>query len=172
MAGGLNPILFEEVEASWAREYPEMQLQGFLVAAALMRMGRIVEKDFSELCSSHFGVIGPEMVLLFALRRLGPPYAARPAYLKRLLLLTSGAITKQIDRLSRKELVERRQDPSSLNGQLISLTDAGRTLADQATSMLARESIAVSAFSSLPEPLATQGLKFCRAMADRLETKG
>lgn len=164
-----NSLMFEEVEASWALEYPDMDLSGFLIGAVLMRMGRIVEKNFSELCSSRFGIIGPEMILLFALRRTGPPYAARPAHLKRLLLLTSGAVTKQIDRLSGKGLVERRPDPATLNGQLISLTDAGRALADQAVSMLARESVAVSAFTSLPHPLAEHGWKFCHAMIDELE---
>lgn len=164
-----NSLSFEEVEASWAREYPDMDLSGFLMGAVLMRIGRIVEKDFSELCSSRFGIIGPEMILLFALRRLGSPYAARPAHLKRLLLLTSGAVTKQIDRLSSKGLVERCSDPRSLNGQLISLTDAGRALTERATSMLAQESVAVGAFASLPRSLAVQGWKFCHAMVDHLE---
>lgn len=148
-----------------------MKLDGFLMGAVLMRMGRIVERHFSDLCMTRFGIIGPEIMLLMALRRLGPPYSVRPAQLKRLLLLTSGAVTKQIDRLSGKGLVERRPDPSRLNGQLISLTDAGRAVTDQAMSILSKESVAVGAFLSLPPPLAEQGWKFCHAMVDRLEAK-
>lgn len=146
-----------------------MNLDGFLMGAVLMRMGRIVEKHFSELCISRLGIIGPEIMLLMALRRVGPPYSVRPAQLKRLLLLTSGAVTKQIDRLSGKGLVERQPDPSSLNGQLISLTESGRALTDQAMSILSQDSVAVGAFLSLPPPLAEHGWKFCHAMVDWLE---
>jgi DNA-binding MarR family transcriptional regulator len=171
MASKSVPLLFEDVEAAWAREFPDMKLDGFLMGAVLMRMGRIVEKHFSDLCTTRFGIIGPEIMLLMALRRLGPPYSVRPAQLKRLLLLTSGAVTKQIDRLSGKGLVERLPDPSSLNGQLISLTDAGRAVTDQAMSMLSKDSVAVSAFLSLPSSLAEQGWKFCHAMVDQLEAQ-
>lgn len=172
MAGKQAPLLFEEVEASWAREYPGRELGGFLMGAALMRMGRIVEKDFSELCLSRFGIIGPEIMLLMALRRHGPDYAARPAHLRRLLLLTSGAVTKQIDRLSLRGLVARQPDPGSLNGQLIHLTEAGRAIADQAATMLAEESVAIGALQSVPRKLAEQGWKFCHAMIDGLEAGG
>lgn len=166
-----DSLLFDEIESSWAREYPSRDLRGFLMAAVLMRMGGIVEKDFSQLCSEKYGIIGPEMILLFALRRLGPPYAARPAHLKRTLLTTSGGVTKQIDRLGAKGLVKRQADQNSRNGQVIHLTAAGRQLVDRAATMLAQESIACKVFASVPEPLATRGTEFCHTMINLLEMK-
>lgn len=170
MADRADHLTFDAVGRASAREYPDMPLAGFLMGAVLMRMGRIVEKDFSELCSSRFGVIGPEMMLLLALRRVGAPYAARPAHLKRVLLLTSGAVTKQIDRLSGKGLVERQPDPGSRNGQLIRLTPTGHEMTTAVASMLAKDSVAVHAFESLGAELAEHGLRFCQQMIDRLES--
>lgn len=171
MSAKSSSLMFDEIESSWAREYPGKDLRGFLMAAVLMRMGGIVEKDFSQLCIEKYGIIGPEMILLFALRRLGPPYAARPAHLKRTLLITSGAVTKQIDRLSAKRLVKRSADRNSRNGQIIHLTSTGRHLVDRAASMLAQESIACKAFASLSEPLATRGTEFCHTMINLLEMR-
>ena len=171
MSAKHESLLFDEIEASWAREYPGRDLRGFLMAAVLMRMGGIVEKDFSQLCSEAYGIIGPEMILLFALRRLGPSYAARPTHLKRTLLITSGAVTKQIDRLSAKGLVKRKADRDSRNGQVIHLTATGRALVDRAAVMLARESIACKVFAAVPEPLATRGTEFCHTMINLLEMR-
>lgn len=170
MAADGASLLFGDVDTAWTREYPDTALNSFLIGAVLMRMGRMVEKDASDLCTSHFGIIFPEMMLLLALRRSGPSYAARPAHLKRALLLTSGAVTKQIDRLSARGLVERLQDPNSINGQLVKLTDTGFALADEAFTLLASQSVAVRALEALPQFIRDQGWEFCRSMIRELET--
>ena len=50
---------------------------------------------------------GADMRVLFALRRAGKPYAWRPTDLFRAHLVTSGAITKQVGRLTSLGFVER-----------------------------------------------------------------
>jgi DNA-binding MarR family transcriptional regulator len=50
----------------------------------------------------------------------------------RTTLLSSGGMTKRIDRLEREGLVERRPDPADRRGTLIRLTEQGHALIDEA----------------------------------------
>jgi MarR family transcriptional regulator, 2-MHQ and catechol-resistance regulon repressor len=52
--------------------------------------------------------------------------------LGRKLLLTSGSITTAIDRLERRSLVARRNDPADRRTRVVHLTRAGRTLIQKA----------------------------------------
>src|SRR5258706_12624076 len=71
------------------------------------------------------------MRVLFALRRGGPPYVKRPTDLFKALLVTSGAMTKKVDRLATLGMVERVQDPGHLGGFLFSLAKKGFPVAHQ-----------------------------------------
>ena len=81
------------------------------------------------------------MRVLFALRRSGPAYALRPTELFRSLLVTSGAITKQVDRLIATGYVDRQPGPEKSGGFLIHLTQEGFDVADAALSALADSSV-------------------------------
>src|ERR1044072_6367995 len=92
-------------------------------------------------CRAAFGISSAEMRVLFALRRSGPSYALRPTELFRALLVTSGAITKQVDRLIAAGLVDRQPGPEKSGGFLIHLTEKGHTVADEALTALADSSV-------------------------------
>jgi DNA-binding MarR family transcriptional regulator len=47
-------------------------------------------------------------------------------------MLTSGGITKRLDRMAEAGLIERRPDPSDRRGTLVRLTRRGRTVIDKA----------------------------------------
>ena len=47
-------------------------------------------------------------------------------------MLTSGGVTKRLDRLAEAGLVERRPDPNDRRGTLVRLTRKGRTVIDKA----------------------------------------
>ncbi|MEQ9692235.1 MAG: MarR family transcriptional regulator, partial [Bauldia litoralis] len=74
---------------------------------------------------------------IFALRRAGAPYARRPTDLYRALLVTSGAITKQVDRLAKLGFVRRRPDRANGGGFQVELTDKGLDAADRAIKAVA-----------------------------------
>lgn len=159
---------FEARAAAWRSEFPDADLDAFLLGAMLVRLGQIAGRDLADRSKRQFGSSGAELGLLFALRRQGAPYTARPRTLTRALLITSGAVTKQIDRLEAKGLVSRSADTASLNGQLITLTDAGFDLTERAVRHLADHSIVAEATQADPEALA-EGLHFARALLDRIE---
>ena len=131
----------EEITADWQRERPDIDLDRFLLSIYLQRLGRIIQQDFERLCQSQYRLRSSDLRVLFALRRRGPPYAQRPTDLFRALLVTSGAITKKVDRLQAAGLVKRRSDPTDKGGFLVHLTAKGKQVADQALASLADSTI-------------------------------
>ena len=123
----------------------------------LARVGERIAQDLFEQSREQFDLSGAEISLLFALRRLGPPYTARPRTLGPMLLITSGAVTKQINRLESRGLVSRSPDPATRNGQMVSLTDPGFELSERAVRHLARHSIFAAVADQLPESLIAEG---------------
>jgi len=137
-----HPTHTQELAASWRHELPGRDLSDFLLAIFLMRLGRVLDDRYDRMCRDRYGISGADMRVLFALRRSGAPYARRPTDLFRALLVTSGAMTKQVDRLGALGFVERRPDPNYAGGALIKLTTRGLRVANEATETLARESVA------------------------------
>src|SRR5260370_36408236 len=109
----------ELITVQWQRERGDLDLSNFLLAIYLMRLGSVIERDFDGLCQQRYRISGSDMRVLFALRRGGPPYVKRPTDLFKALLVTSGAMTKKVDRLATLGMVERVQDPRHLGGGFI-----------------------------------------------------
>jgi DNA-binding MarR family transcriptional regulator len=154
---------------SWRRERPDLDLADFLLGIYLMRIGRLLDDAYDRMCRATFGVSGADMRVLFALRRAGPPYARRPTDLFRALLVTSGAMTKQVDRLSGLHFVERRRDPGQSVGLLIQLTKQGLKVANQASESLARRSLIGSATASMGAADRAAGEQFCEKLLAELD---
>lgn len=130
-----------DVVESWRRERPDLDLSDFLLAISAMRLGRLVDDKYDRLCRERYKISGADMRVLFALRRAGKPYARRPTDLFRALLVTSGAITKQVDRLIELGFVVRETEDSDDNARFrIQLTPAGLRMTNQATDLLSKQS--------------------------------
>lgn len=129
----------EDVIDSWRRERSDLDLSDFLFAVCVMRLGRVLDDAYDRMCRKRFGISGADMRVLLALRRAGKPYARRPTDLFRALLVTSGAMTKQVDRLSGLGFVERLDGVDSAR-PLIALTSKGLKAANTATDLLATNS--------------------------------
>lgn len=145
----LAPGLARDLAASWARERPDLDPLDYLLPIYALRLGRIVDRDGDRLWRKNFGISNPEMRVLFALRRAGGDYSRRPTDLFRALLVTSGAITKIVDRLSVAGLVKRRPDPSDKGGFQVHLTAKGKRIADEALTKMTNSIILASPRISL-----------------------
>lgn len=123
-SGGLAAIA-----AAWAREMPGLELRAFLVSSTILRLGTRIEQVFAAKCRVRGLGPGDTRVLL-ALRRSGPSHALSPTALYQELMITSGAVSKQVDRLVALGLAERAADPDVLRGVLIRLLPRGRQVAE------------------------------------------
>jgi DNA-binding MarR family transcriptional regulator len=115
----------------WHRERPDLDVSPMEVIARISRLCRILERRIEEgyasdcINQSQFGVLA-------ALRRAGEPYCLSPTALYESLLITSGAITHRLARLTANGYVRRVPDPTDGRGALVMLTPAGKRLIDRA----------------------------------------
>ncbi|MFJ6841090.1 MarR family winged helix-turn-helix transcriptional regulator [Streptomyces griseoluteus] len=119
------------IQADWRRERPEVDVAPQGVIGRLHRLGaRITE----ELCLVYgrYGLSEGEFDVLCALRRAGEPYERAPGELAAHTMVTTGAMTKRIDRLERAGLVTRRRSDDDQRGRIVALTAPGRDLIDEA----------------------------------------
>jgi DNA-binding MarR family transcriptional regulator len=119
------------VAARWSAELPDLDLNPFLVSATIMRLSARLERVFTATARAR-GMGPGELRVLLALRRSVPRYAASPTALFRSLMITSGAVSKQVDRLVELGHVTRAADPDVLRGVLIQLQPTGREIAEDA----------------------------------------
>ena len=80
----------------------------------------------------RYGLSEGEFDVLATLRRAGEPFERAPGELARFTMVTTGAMTKRIDRLEAAGLVFRRPAGTDGRGRIVGLTTAGRALIDEA----------------------------------------
>ena len=133
MADARNrPMELERLAAQWRAERPDLDLSVFRLVASMLRLSDRLERAFRDLAEARFGLGTGDLRILLALRRSAPVAGMRPTELFQALLITSGAVTKQVGRLVALGLVERLKEPGSPRGARIRLTPRGLAVANDA----------------------------------------
>ncbi|MFE7170766.1 MarR family winged helix-turn-helix transcriptional regulator [Streptomyces sp. NPDC057616] len=119
------------IQAEWARERPDLDVSPQGVIGRLHRLAGLLTE---QLCVVYrrFGLSEGEFDVLATLRRAGDPFERAPSELSEHTMVTTGAMTKRLDRLERAGLVSRRRSEADGRGRVVALTDAGRDLIDAA----------------------------------------
>lgn len=120
-----------EIQAQWRRERPDLDVSPQGLVGRLHRLGDLLRAELVGVYQ-RFGLGEGEFDVLAALRRQGAPYALAPGALARHTMVTTGAMTKRVDRLEAAGLVERSTSPEDGRGRVVRLTGAGRDLIDEA----------------------------------------
>ncbi|KQZ68580.1 MarR family winged helix-turn-helix transcriptional regulator [Nocardioides sp. Root151] len=115
----------------WSVERPDLDTAPMGVIGRLHRVADAVRERLIEVYA-EFGLSEGEFDLLAALRRSGSPYELSPSNLAASTMVTSGAITKRVDRLEARGLVVRRKQEHDGRARTIVLSPAGRKLIDRA----------------------------------------
>lgn len=114
----------------WSRERPEMDLSAMETIGRILRAARHINSRLN-VAFAKYGLDFGLFDVLASLRRQGAPYQLPPSELKRWCMLTSGAMTKRIDRLERSGLIKRKDDPSDRRGVIIELTADGLAMTSE-----------------------------------------
>jgi DNA-binding MarR family transcriptional regulator len=144
---GMEADHVDHILEQWARERPDLDVSPIGVIGRLHRVaGRLTEEVVAAYAA--FGLGEAEFDVLATLRRSGTPYALTAGELARATMVTSGGISKRVDRCERQGWVERSVDDRDGRGRLVSLTPAGRRLIDKAfTAHIANEHRLVASLS-------------------------
>jgi DNA-binding MarR family transcriptional regulator len=126
----------DRVLSGWEATRPDLAVGALQVTARLSRIGPLLARRQDDVFG-RFGLSRGEVGALSALRISGSPYQLSPTRLAKGLMLSSAGITSRIDRLERRGLVRRLDDPDDRRGVIIELTDAGREIVDAAVAALA-----------------------------------
>lgn len=119
-----------EIVAQWRCERPDLDSSPILVIGQMARLTQLFEPHLrtpfvrAKLGNGDFDVLA-------ALRRAGAPYTLTPGQLSTALLVTTGAITKRIDRLEVRGLARRAVSPADSRGRWVTLTPTGIELVDE-----------------------------------------
>jgi len=129
----------EAIAAGWRRERPDLIDSGLNVTLHLKALSMEIDHQFSKIAAQE-GVQLDDMLLLFALRRRGPPYCMRPTEIFSMLNITSGAATYRIERLVKHELCEREPDPVDRRSYMLRVAPKGMRVIDRTVEAVAKAS--------------------------------
>lgn len=127
-----QPDRVERIQQEWARERPDVDVAPQGVIGRLHRLAQALTVELDQVYSAH-GLAEIDFDILCTLRRSGAPYSRRPADLARSTMVTTGGISKRLDRLQAQGLVERSK-PTQGDGRAteVRLTPEGRRRIDAA----------------------------------------
>jgi DNA-binding MarR family transcriptional regulator len=120
----------DRILEQWARERPDVDASPMAVVGRIQQLARELERALERVFSGYGLGVG-EFDLLATLRRSGEPYRLTPGALLESMMVTSGAVTKRVDRLEHAGLVARAPDPADRRGVLVGLTSEGLELVDR-----------------------------------------
>ncbi|MYW06147.1 MarR family transcriptional regulator [Streptomyces sp. SID3343] len=122
----------DDVWDQWRRERPDIEAKDLDVMAAVGRMNRL-RRHIDQTLRTYFAQYGldfSEFDVLATLRRSGGVEGVSAGALLRSAMVTSGAITNRVDRLTAKGLVERAAHHEDRRSVLVKLTPEGLRLVD------------------------------------------
>jgi len=126
MSGDTVPRIVEQ----WSEVRPDLDASPLLVVGRIQVAAQLVDAALRPTFAKA-GLGRGDFNVLAALRRAGDPPSLTPSELRDALMVTQGAVTKQVDRLIDKGLVTREVSPEDARGRTVSLTRAGVRLVDE-----------------------------------------
>ena len=119
------------VVEQWRAERPDLDVSPLLVIGRVHRVANALTPELVAVYARH-GLGEGDFDVLATLRRQGEPFALTPGELGERTLVTSGAVSKRVDRLEARGLVARRPSVTDGRSRTVALTGKGRRVIDAA----------------------------------------
>ena len=107
-----------EIVGQWRRERPDLDPTPLLIIGRIQQLAAVLDEALrppfaaADLGNGDFDVLA-------ALRREGEPYALTAGQLSHRMLVTTGAVTKRVDRLIARGLVSRSVSAADARGRVV-----------------------------------------------------
>ena len=119
----------DRITAQWRRERPDLDPTPMEVIGRITRLAALIQREASS-ASSH-STAWPAVTSTFLPNAARAGRAGHARKLSHATMVTTGGMTKRLDRLEALGLTRRQPDPNDRRGRLIALTDDGQALIDR-----------------------------------------
>ena len=114
----------------WGEQRPDLDVSPMGLIGRLHRLAGLLDDELRPVFREA-GLGDGDFDVLATLRRSAPPHQLTPGELADSTMVTSGAVTKRVDRLERAGLVTRTVSDVDARSRRIALTDEGLRLCDE-----------------------------------------
>ncbi|GGO21730.1 MarR family winged helix-turn-helix transcriptional regulator [Deinococcus humi] len=129
MKDASTPKLLSRIEQDWRIARPDLDPEPMLTVIAVQRTSGQLQAELEAFFAGH-DLTPSAFDVLATLRRSAPPEGLTLGELSALMAITPPAVTKRVDALSARQLIERLPDTSDRRAIRARLTATGRTLID------------------------------------------
>ncbi len=133
-----NVDIIDHLVSDWKRERPELDASAMQIVGRILKLGKILERR-AGLALKENNIHYTDLDVLATIRRSGKPYQLTPKELMKSVLITSGAMTTLLDRLTKLDLIFRANDPKDGRIKLACLTNKGKGIIDKAIEIRFKE---------------------------------
>jgi DNA-binding MarR family transcriptional regulator len=121
----------DEILAQWRRERPDLDPSPMGVIGRITRLSAAIAAEL-EPVFERYGLTGADFDVLATIRRAATDEAITPSELAASTMVSTGGMTKRLDRLERAGLIRRDPCEDDRRSVWILLTPKGRKLVDDA----------------------------------------
>ena len=123
----------DRIVSLWRQARPDLELDSTEVIGRIVRLEYFITRRVLQ-DLAHYGLNVGEFDVLAALRRHPPTFQLSPNQLQNMVLISSGALTNRINRLESRGLVHRSQAEHDKRGVIVTLTESGFKVVEEAVS--------------------------------------
>lgn len=142
--------LIDKLVQDWHLERPELDTSAMEIVGRILQLGKILEKRANQALKEN-KIHYTDLDVLATLRRSGKPYQLSPKELMQSVLITSGAMTALLDRLTKLQLISRDSHPDDGRVKLATLTQKGKITIDAAIEVRFQEASNSTEELTIPE---------------------
>jgi DNA-binding MarR family transcriptional regulator len=124
-----EPDHVARIIAQWAVQRPDLDVSPMGVIGRLHRLAAVLDDELRPVFAEA-GLGDGDFDALASLRRSDPPHELTPGQLAASMMVTSGAVSKRLDRLERLGLVRRTVSGEDARSRRVRLTEKGFALVD------------------------------------------
>lgn len=126
----MDTDIIDKLVSDWNTERPDLNVESMHVVGRLLKLGKILERTANDRIKDS-GIHYTDLDVLATLKRSGPPYELSPKDLMASVLISSGAMTALLLRLSELELIYRVQSKEDARIKRAGLTPKAIELIDK-----------------------------------------
>ena len=114
----------DEIRHQWQQERPDLDTTDMATIGRLKRCASLLQPRLDN-TFARYALSSWEFDVLATLLRSGQPYCLAPTVLFSALMISSGTMTHRMNRLEKRGLVERKDNPQDARSKLVQLTTEG-----------------------------------------------